>query len=255
MSRASPFARLLRRWHKRLGLAAAVFFAFLALSGLALNHGDVLKLDATKVAAPWLMAWYGLKPTLPEQGFALEGEFFCWQGDIWTLGGRPLKPGRGEPVGAVRLAGQTWVATAETIHLYDDAGRQVDKIEREFLPGAPIRRLGVRDQRLVAAIGSAIYASADGLAWERLPGEAAVGWSRPSPLPLARQHELAPLFAPALPLQRILADLHSGRIFGRYGVLATDALAVALMILAASGAWLYWKEHRSRRRARTAAPP
>lgn len=255
MSRAPLAARLLRRWHKRLGLVAAAFFAFLALTGLILNHGDSLDLDSTRVGAPWLMAWYGLKPALPEQCFLQEEGAFCWQGDTWVLAGRRLKAGSGEPVGAVRIGDLTWVATADAIHLYDPEGRAVDKIERELLPAVPIRRIGVHDGQLAANIGPAVYASADGITWERLAGDGAVAWSRLKPLRPDQQRELAPLFAPSLPLQRIVADFHSGRIFGHYGVFVTDALAVFLFILAGSGLWLHFGNRSKKdRRARAAAP-
>lgn len=246
MSRASPLARVMRRWHKRLGLAAAAFLVFLALSGLALNHGEALRLDAVKVSAPWLMAWYGLKPSVPQQCYPLAQEFFCWQDDVWTLGGAKVPPGRGEPVGAVRVADQIWVATAAAVYLYGADGRLVDQVERDLLPGT-VLRLGVRDGKLAALIAGAARVSSDGIAWERLPADAPVSWSRPAPLPEARQRELAPLYAPSLPLQRVVADLHSGRIFGRHGVLVTDALAAILVILGASGVWLYLRERRSRR--------
>ena len=239
MSKESLMTRLLRRWHKRLGVAAAFFFCFLALSGIALNHGDVFELDTTKIATPWLMSWYGLKPAVPQQCFRLEEKFFCWQGEVWAIGGRTLKPGRGEPVGAVHIDGMTWVATTESIYLYDAESRLVDKIESELLPDAPIRRLGVRDNRLTAAIGNVAYSSVDGISWERLSSKTAVGWSRLSQLSEAQQRELTPLFAPSLPVQRIVADLHSGRIFGRYGVIVIDALAMVLTLLAISGVWMF----------------
>ena len=38
-----------------------------------------------------------------------------------------------------------------------------------------------------------------------------------------------------LPLIRVLSDLHSGRIFGRYGTWLMDASAVILLLLVATG--------------------
>ena len=46
--------RLLRRWHARIGFAAMLFFLILAVSGLALNHGQGLGLDGRFVHAEWL---------------------------------------------------------------------------------------------------------------------------------------------------------------------------------------------------------
>jgi len=245
MTRAPLVSRLLRRWHRRLGLLAASFFVFLTASGLLLNHGDTFELDSVQLGAPWLMAWYGLKPAVPEQGFQQEGLLFSAQGDTWILGQRKLKPGHGEPLGAVRTAGQQWIATSDEIDLFDADGRLVDKIERDLLPGTPIRRIGSRDGRLLANIGSEVFATSDGIAWEHLASDAHMTWSRLQPLTAAQRQELAPFFAPSLPLQRIVADLHSGRIFGHYGVLLVDALAAALLLLAGSGLWIYFKNFKS----------
>lgn len=264
MSRAPLTARLLRRWHKRLGLLAALFVVFLALSGLALNHGEALDLDQTELSTPWLMAWYGLKPSVPEQAFASDGTSFCAQGEVWVLAGRRVKPGHGEPLGAIAIEDVHWVATANEIVLYDREGRSVDKIGRELLPAVPIHRIGVWQGRLVANADGTAYASTDGITWNNLPERATVTWSRPAPLSEAQRRELAPLFAPTLPLQRIVADAHSGRIFGPYGVLVTDLLAAILLILALSGGWLFLGARRQKNKpkrdsetntGRTQAPP
>ena len=246
MTRPPLVSRLLRRWHRQIGLLAASFFVFITLSGLLLNHGDTFELDSARLGTPWLMAWYGLKPVVPDQGFQQEGLLFSAQGDTWILDQRKLKPGHGDPLGAVRTAGQLWIATSDEIDLFDADGRLVDKIERDLLPGTPIRRIGSRDGQLLAKIGSEVFVTTDGIAWARLASDARTTWSRRQPLTEAQRKALAPFFAPSLPLQRIVADLHSGRIFGPYGVLLVDALAAALLLLAGSGLWMYFKSSNKR---------
>lgn len=243
MTRSPLISRLLRRWHRRFGLAAAGFFIFLGVSGLLLNHGETFELDSVQLGSPWLMAWYGLKPAVPEQGFEQEGLLFASQGETWVFGQHKLKAGHGEPVGVVHAAGQLWIATNSEIDLFDTDGRLVDKIEHDLLPGTPIRRIGSWNGQLLANIGSEIFATADGIAWIRLASDARMAWSRLQPLSATQQQALAPFFAPSLPLQRVVADLHSGRIFGQYGVLLVDALAAALLFLAVSGLWIYFKSN------------
>ena len=247
MTRPPLISRLLRRWHRQIGAAAASFFLFICLSGVLLNHGETFELDSVQLGTPWLMAWYGLKPTVPEQGFEQDDLIFASQGDNWVLGQRKLKSGHGEPLGAVRAAGQLWIATSEEIDLFDTDGRLVDKIEHDLLPGSPIRRIGSWNGQLLANIGSDIFTTADGIAWIRLASNPQMTWSRLQPLNAKQQQTLAPFFAPALPLQRIVADMHSGRIFGRYGVLLVDALAAALLLLSGSGLWMYYKIGRNKR--------
>ena len=50
-----------------------------------------------------------------------------------------------------------------------------------------------------------------------------------------------------LPLERVLLDLHSGRIFGEAGVWLVDAAALLFLLLAGSGLWLWGRRHASGR--------
>lgn len=254
MTRSQLIARHLRRWHKRLGLVIAVFIGFLSLTGIAINHGEALSLASTEIEAPWLMGWYGLKPVLPEQGFALPSLLFCAQGGTWVLGDKRLPPGHGDPVGAVDNDALIWLATADQILIVDAAGRPVDTITRDLLPATPIRRIGRHGREVAVIAGGNVHVSDDGISWRKLAGEDSVQWSRPVALSAAQQQQLAPFFAPALPLQRIVADLHSGRIFGTYGPLVTDLLAVVLLLLATSGGWLYLGE-KARKNRHHPRPP
>ncbi|MDH3900042.1 MAG: PepSY domain-containing protein, partial [Gammaproteobacteria bacterium] len=51
-----------------------------------------------------------------------------------------------------------------------------------------------------------------------------------------------------LTLERLLLDLHSGRILGSWGVYLVDAAAVLFLLLAISGVWL-WGKRRAAARA------
>ncbi len=50
-----------------------------------------------------------------------------------------------------------------------------------------------------------------------------------------------------LPLERVLLDLHSGRILGEAGVWLVDAAALLFLLLAASGLWLWGRRRASAR--------
>jgi len=59
---------LLRRWHGRIGVLAAAFFLFLAVTGIALNHAAALGLNAYRMHATWLARWSGIAAESPVQG-------------------------------------------------------------------------------------------------------------------------------------------------------------------------------------------
>ncbi|RTL50415.1 MAG: hypothetical protein EKK46_13575 [Rhodocyclaceae bacterium] len=240
--RPSPLARFLRHWHTRLGIGAAVFLLLLALTGLVLNHGDTLGLDQTEISTPWLMNWYGLKTVIPENGFRSNGEVLVAQGDNWALNGKRLKQGHGDPVGFAVTAGQHWVATASELLLYQADGRLIDRVDAALLPTTPLRHIGIWKEQLVLDSAGGFFSSEDGISWQPLPKQAKVAWIRPDSLTDTERQQAMPLFKPRLPVLRIVADLHSGRVFGSYGPLATDTLAILLIFFAISGSWLHLRK-------------
>ena len=102
MSFKIHYIRIIRRWHARVGAFAALFLALLVLSGLALNHVEVLKLDKIEISYPWLMRWYGIDAVGPNQGYLLGKDFFSWYGDKWVWGSKVLN-GSGQPKGAIEI--------------------------------------------------------------------------------------------------------------------------------------------------------
>ena len=51
-----------------------------------------------------------------------------------------------------------------------------------------------------------------------------------------------------LKLERVILDLHSGRIFGQYGIYLMDAAAIAMLWLSLSGLWVWSSRRRKMRR-------
>ncbi|HSH28473.1 MAG TPA: PepSY domain-containing protein, partial [Thiohalobacter sp.] len=71
-----------------------------------------------------------------------------------------------------------------------------------------------------------------------------VTWAQTDTLPAELYEELVEHYrGEVLPLERVLLDLHSGRIFGRHGYLVMDVAAVLLIALALSGS-LIWLRRR-----------
>jgi uncharacterized iron-regulated membrane protein len=238
--------RIIRRWHARIGVAAMLYLPVLVVSGWALNHGEALRLDAQEISAPWLMRWYGIQAVAPSLGYALEDTHFVWSGEKWALGNHKLLAEAEAPAGAVEAADVYYLATASTLYLYQADGQLLDKLEKASLPGAPIVALGKRNDRIVLQTPAAIFSTDDGLSWQADHAKGVV-WSAAQDLPEAVSQRYVGMLAPGLPLQRILLDVHSGRIFGSYGKLVVDFLGLALLTLGMSGLWIYWRSVRQGR--------
>ncbi|HZR69909.1 MAG TPA: PepSY domain-containing protein [Burkholderiales bacterium] len=245
MSPRLHLLRQLRRWHARIGFAAAVFFLLLAVTGVIANHGDVLGLDGARVHSEWLDRWYGIAAEPPRAVFRAGSHELVAANGRWLLDARPAGDERPQPLGFVELGDVLIVACSGSLYLLRGDGRLVDRLEGRALPAVPIESVGADGGELLLRTPAGTFASADAMSWQSAR-DANVSWSAPVALSGAERERYAALLTPGIPMQRLLLDLHSGRIAGRYGPLAVDAIAVVLIALAASGAWMF-ASHRRRR--------
>lgn len=240
------FARFLRRWHARLGLTAALLFIVLIVTGVALNHTERLGLAHTPIQSPAMTRWYGLPAPQILAVFEADGQFIATP-QVWLYRGQRLPDGGGTVIGVVRTPDMLAVATALTLSLYTPTGERIDILRGAALPHLPLNGLGRSANAIVLKTSNGWFSSEDGIAWQAITmGE--IAWARAR---TADAHTLAQAhkqLAPNLPLERIVLDLHSGRLFGTYGPFLMDAAALALLILSVSGVWIQWRSWRQKRR-------
>lgn len=246
MNRRLHLLLLLRRWHGRIGVAAAVFFLFLATTGIALNHTAKLRLGAYHVHAPWLARWYGLKVENPAQGFAAKGALLVGANGAWLLNNKVIAENVPPPLGAVESAGILYIAARDKLYLYSTDGLLVEKIAGAALPALPLLAIGTAHSRLMLQTASGIYSSTDGLDWKKA-FPAGVIWSRPVAIPSHEQARIATLLAPGISAETLLLDIHSGRVLGTWGPLLVDVVALILIGLGISGGIVFIRLHRRHR--------
>lgn len=240
-------ARVIRRWHARLGVASALFFGVLVVTGIALNHTESLGLAHIPVRSAALVRWLGLPTPAVLSVVELDTPLIATR-DAWLYRDQPLPEGNGEVLGAVRTPALLAVATARQLVLYTLTGERIDTLTGDALPGLPLAALGQNDATaLVVRTPRGTFASVDGLAWQP-HGGAAARWSHPAPPSAAQAKHATRLLVPALPLERLVLDIHSGRFFGRYGPWLVDAVAAILLVLASSGLWIQWQGWRQKQR-------
>ncbi len=228
----------LRRWHRRIGIAAALFMLLLASSGVLLNHPGAWDLDKRKVHSALLARWYGF-PLHPSRAvYAAGAHRLAWGNGTWLLDGRRVAEDAPAPVGMVQLAGSVYIASADALFEYGPDYALVEKLSTAALPAMPIQALGTHGERLLVRGPRASFATSDGLRWRPVDAQPAA-WSAPQPISAALGAELGERLVPGISVQQLLADLHSGRILGRHGPWIVDALALALAVLALTGAWLF----------------
>lgn len=235
----SDHPKTFRRWHKAAALAGALWFVLMGLSGIWLNHPDLLA------------SWDLPRRWLP--GYSFEN---------WN---------RNSLRGAATLAGREF--------LYGEAGvwERVDGEARPFSQGLPAsaylvdtRALATLDEQRLAAgtRGGLFVRGLDDPAWSRLPlpGDPEDGAvtdvrvvegrllvltrSALYAAPLEEPARLAPVSLSRAPgpetfsLFRLFFEMHPGRLWGLPGRLLVDASGVLLVGFSVTGLWFWWRKRR-----------
>lgn len=222
-------------WHRRLGLMAALFLLVFAATGVLLNHGRNLGLHEARVNHPWLMRHYGLVPEAPLQSWRVSTGWVFWLDGRLFLGTRRVAEDIARPRGAVATNHVVAVATPTALWLFTSEGQLVERIASETLPGEILRIGRGPDGEPIIATAAGRYAGDGALVrWRRV--DVAADWSTTETASVKMREEILRRFrGEGIALDRVLLDLHTGRLFGTLGPYLFDAAAVALFVLVISG--------------------
>lgn len=234
--------RSLRRIHRWLGLTSVLFVLVLAATGIALNHTGELRLDSRYLSADWLLDLYGVVAPEPATSFDTGGARVTLMGSRLYVGDREAARNIDRVAGAADFGDLVAVATPAALLFIDRNAEVVDRVETTGrLPG-PVDAVGRLDGRLVVSSGSAFYE----LDWERadfLPldgGTQRVSFVAASPVPEPLQGRIERRYrGDGVSVERLIYDIHSGRILTRSGVFIMDLVALVLIGLALTGFYVW----------------
>jgi len=234
----------LRRIHRTTGIAAAAFVLVLAISGLLLNHANALGLDRRYLSAGMLQALYGVSERPPAISFATAAGWVTGMGDTIYLDARPVAEHPSALVGAVQVDDSLAVALEDALLLLTTAGETIEKLAAGQGIPAGLRGAGVAAQGGLALRTGERALRLDRDTLEQVPvSRERVRWAAPAspPEPLM-QRIVARYDGSRLSYERALLDLHSGRLLGAAGRLLFDAAGALLVVLAATGAWMWLRD-------------
>lgn len=232
-------ARTFYRWHRRIGVSAALFVVWLVLTGWLLNHSDSLGMGTTELHSRALASWYGLTSSQPRSMYAAGDHWLIANDDNLILDGRAFGLQKMAPIGMAQTHSLVAIASDSFLMLLDHDGHLIDTLSRQDLPFTPIAQLGAGCNGIVIANASETLASSDGLEWKNCAEP--ISWSEPQAIPADKLAQLGNLLVPAISLEKLVVDLHTGRFFGRFGAYVVDAVGLCLLLLALSGLWLFFR--------------
>lgn len=248
MRRFPRLISLLWRWHRRTGVLLFFFVLLLCVTGILLNHSSELGLDAQFVEGNWAGHFYSDQVS-QLRAYPLGDEWLsrALDGRVY-LDAQEVGSCRGELVGAMRTPEMLLAACAEEMLLLTHAGELIEAIDGIAGLPVPLTALAQAGDRVaIGTDGRWMTADLQALRFDQSipPGEN-LRQIAPGELP-DRIRNAIPAPQRWLTWERLLLDLHSGRLPGRWGVWVMDAVAVLLACVASSGLTMWWL-HRGRRR-------
>ena len=258
MARKKRAASVTRRLHRTFGAGAALFIIFMVLSGLIINHSNGLGLDQRHVSQPLLLSWYGLGKPEHIHSFAVGDDWLSFAGSQLFLNDMPVSS-ISDGIGAVFNGDMLIAAGSDELLLLDSGGQLIERQPWGPSGAGPIESIGLLPNGVVIVKSLERFWLADTalLSWKPIDNTIAEPvWSRSEPAPEALLETITRQYrGNGLSLERLLLDIHSGRIFGPIGMLVYDLLALVLGFLAVSGLVLWLRGQRNGKRKTTRSPP
>jgi hypothetical protein len=239
--------RLLTVVHRYVGLSSAALVLILSATGLMLNHSDDLDMDTVYIQNGSLLSWYGISAPQRMTSIALGDEFITSVDARIFRNTTALQVIDSPLLGALDYQDMHVLATANALFVFANDWQLIERLDSAA--GSPLDLLAIgttnRGQLALQTANGYLLADENLLEWQIVESATAT-WSQEVETPASI--ETALLIAhrgKGLSLERVVLDLHSGRLFGIAGVLLVDAAAVLFLILACSGIWL-WARRRQR---------
>jgi uncharacterized iron-regulated membrane protein len=75
-----------------------------------------------------------------------------------------------------------------------------------------------------------------------------VHWTEPVVLTDVQRQQFEKYARPSVAVEQLLIDMHSGRLFGRFGPYVIDLVGLAALWLSISGVWMMWRTNQARKK-------
>lgn len=231
------------KWHRHIGAWLSIPILLVVCSGIALNHSQLFGLEGSHVTSPLVLALYGMEPE-SSPVVLREGDLRAavLDGTLY-VNGRRVGEGVEGLTGLGALDSMITVSTERKVFLLDPTTLEViEKLGAESLPPGKILRSEVGEGGLLLDTDAGRYRATPDVVSFAEDERSALRRSEYSQLSAAEYSELLEDWrGRGISYERLLGDFHSGRLFGRFGVLLVDLCGLLLLFLAASGLYNIWK--------------
>lgn len=233
---------MLKTWHRTAGLFAAVFLLILTVTGLLLMQADDLGLDARYVSNDRMLDWYGIRPAPPPLTFAANNHWITQVGSRLYFDSTFLLNLDAQLIGVALAADEILVATTSDLLLLTADGNVAERLDETAGMPHTVTHIGTTPD------GSIVLNSLDGqfifdptsARFRSADAKLRVRWQDPALAPAEMIEVINRGYRGAgLSLERIIIDLHTGRLLGALGVALVNVASLLLLVLICSGIMLW----------------
>jgi len=226
------------KWHRRLGLTALVFILLLSISGIVLNHTDELGLDERPVTAGWLLDWYGIEAPPLSVSYPIGNRWLSQIDEALYLGDQKIGALQSPLIGLAATGELITLASANEIQLYTYGGEAIEQLTNG-LPGH-LKSIGKTKAGEFAVLADNQFYVADDLLTRWTPENIELHMTVPGQPPAELSQKIREDYrASLLNLERLMLDLHNGRLFTKAGPWVFDVIGLILIFMALSGLWMW----------------
>lgn len=229
-------------WHRRLGLAGLILLFILAITGIMLNHTEEFELNKVSIKSDILLDWYGINPRGKPTTYKLNDIWISqWEQQLF-FNGKTLFTHSEKLQGIAIADGIIAIALQHHVLLIDTGGEVIEFIAVKT--NAPIEKIGNIDEKiaLLDKEGNLYLSNTQLSSWKPGDNIPNITWSKNIVTNKTQINNLKTAFrGDGLSLEKLILDLHSGRIFNaHWGLYIMDATAILMMLLGISGTWVWW---------------
>jgi hypothetical protein len=230
-------------WHKVLGMVATIFIIVLSITGFLLLHTEDFKLQDKLVANELLLNWYDIRPEHSPVSYNVGSKWITVIDDQVYFEKNSLPNYNESFHGAIFVESFYVLAFDNSIDLLTEDGELIERLTS--LHGLPqgIENIGKDNEDGIYLKTSDNYFSSDRdlTRWQPTK-QRDIPWSVRSEAPEGYIEQIIQQYrGSGLPMERIILDLHSGRILGRLGIWIVDIVVIIFLVLSFTGWWSWFK--------------
>jgi len=232
-------------WHRHIGLFAAFFIILISMTGIALNHTDTLNLSAAYLKMPILLDHYNVQAPRNIRHFKTARHAVIQADDLIFIDQRQVYSGENKLIGSVPFGPFLIVSLSNKLLLFDKQHQLVETLEQTDHVPTNIRRIGLNSDQQVflAANGQTYHLNSMFNIQASSDPQLGIIWSQETALTEQLKVSIQHVYrSHIISVESFLLDIHSGRFFGRLGIVFFDIISVLLMILSITGIIIWLKQ-------------